>query len=147
MVTLAQRLEKMRMAKGISRVELASVLGLPRLSIEKFETGKLTPTKEQQENLASYFNVSVANQKCESDDPNEMQSWLNGNIREEPGTTAPEAPAPRAAKPKPADLEDGAIFKLLLRSEAFHDAVLDVLNTPEGQRVLVQAVRRAINRQ
>ena len=54
MVTLAQRIEQLRTAKGLSRPALAAALGLPRMSIEKFESGRQTPTQEQQNKLASY---------------------------------------------------------------------------------------------
>lgn len=43
MVTMAQRIEALRTEKGLSRPALAAALGLPRLSIEKFETGRQTP--------------------------------------------------------------------------------------------------------
>lgn len=143
MVSLAQRLEKMRSEKGISRVELASKLGFPKMTIEKFETGRLTPTKDQAEKLAAYFGVSVQYLRCESDDPGNMESWLSGNIAED------DAPAvivkkPVKAKDKAEAAEDGQVFNLLLKSEAFRNAVLDVLATPEGQRMLAQAIRKEL---
>ena len=59
MVTLAQRIEELRTAKGLSRPALAAALGFPRTAIEKFETGRQTPTQDQQNKLASYFGVSL----------------------------------------------------------------------------------------
>ena len=59
MVTLAQRIEELRTARGLSRPALAAALGLPRTAIEKFETGRQTPTQDQQNKLASYFGVSL----------------------------------------------------------------------------------------
>ena len=38
MVTLAQRIEELRTARGLSRPALAAALGFPRTAIEKFET-------------------------------------------------------------------------------------------------------------
>lgn len=55
MVTMAQRIEALRTEKGLSRPALAAALGLPRLSIEKFETGRQTPSQEQQQKLAGAF--------------------------------------------------------------------------------------------
>ena len=55
MVTLAQRIEELRTARGLSRPALAAALGFPRTAIEKFETGRQTPTQDQQNKLASYF--------------------------------------------------------------------------------------------
>ena len=60
MVTLAQRIEQLRSQQGLTRPALAAALGLPRNAIEKFETGRQTPTKEQQNKLATYFGVSLA---------------------------------------------------------------------------------------
>ena len=45
MVTIAQRIEALRTEKGISRPALAAAVKLPRMSIEKFETGRQTPSQ------------------------------------------------------------------------------------------------------
>ena len=77
MVTMAQRIEELRTKKAMSRPALAAALGLPRLSIEKFETGRQTPTQEQQQKLASAFGVSIAYLRGETDDPTSMDNWLS----------------------------------------------------------------------
>ena len=59
MVTMAQRIEALRTERNLSRPALASALGLPRMAVEKFETGRQTPSQEQQEKMASYFGVSL----------------------------------------------------------------------------------------
>ena len=59
MVTMAQRIEALRTEQNLSRPALAQALGLPRTAIEKFETGRQTPSKDQQEKLAAFFGVSV----------------------------------------------------------------------------------------
>ena len=59
MITMAQRIELLREEKGLSRPALAAALGLPKNAPEKFETGRATPTKEQQEKLADFFGVSI----------------------------------------------------------------------------------------
>ena len=53
MVTIAQRIEALRTEKGLSRPALAAAVKLPRMSIEKFETGRQTPSQEQQKMLAA----------------------------------------------------------------------------------------------
>ena len=93
MVTIAQRIEALRTEKGLSRPALAAAVKLPRMSIEKFETGRQTPSQEQQKMLAAYFGVSVSYLKGESDDPTSMESWLNGNVPDEPMTPCPRSPA------------------------------------------------------
>ena len=59
MVTMAQRIVELRSERGLSRPALSAALGFPRMAVEKFETGRQTPTQDQQEKLASFFGVSV----------------------------------------------------------------------------------------
>lgn len=40
MITMAQRIEALRVEKGLSRPQLSAALGLPRSAMEKFETGR-----------------------------------------------------------------------------------------------------------
>ena len=60
MITMAQRIEQLRTEKGISRPALSAALGLPRTAAEKFETGRQTPTQDQQEKLAAFFGVTCS---------------------------------------------------------------------------------------
>lgn len=91
MVTMAQRIEELRTKKAMSRPALAAALGLPRLSIEKFETGRQTPTQEQQQKLASAFGVSIAYLRGETDDPTSMDNWLSGAVPAEDPVVLPKA--------------------------------------------------------
>ena len=59
MITMAQRIEALRVEKGLSRPQLSAALGLPRSAMEKFETGRQTPTQDQQKKLADYFGVTT----------------------------------------------------------------------------------------
>ena len=47
MTTIAQRIEVLRNERGLSRPALSAALGLSKGAVEKFETGRQTPTKEQ----------------------------------------------------------------------------------------------------
>ena len=159
MVTMAQRIEELRTKKAMSRPALAAALGLPRLSIEKFETGRQTPTQEQQQKLASAFGVSIA--------------YLNGSRR---GIIAPvdmpieeglqriqETPVPhdavfrvtsKAVRKATAAVvaqsgdskSDGTVFSALLKSDSFkalvRETVLEVLKSPEGLALLAKAVKK-----
>ena len=148
MVTLAQRIEELRTARGLSRPALAAALGLPRTAIEKFETGRQTPTQDQQSKLASYFGVSLFYLRGETNDTTQMSDWMDGAFLDEP---AP-APAPkRAVKPVAAVSsggEGGTMFDAFLTSKKFQEAlraaVLDTLRTPEGQEILAKAIRREL---
>jgi len=144
METFAKRLEALRTKKNISRVDLALALSLPRNAVEKMESGRLTPGKEQQMKIAEYFGVSLAYLRGESDDT-AGGSWLSGNLpREE------EAPAPAVrrevrrvvAASGDDSRENSAMFRLLLESDAFRSAVLEVLRSPEGQKLLQSAIDR-----
>lgn len=154
MVTIAQRIEALRMQKALSRPALAAALGLPRMSVEKFETGRQTPSQDQQAKLAQYFGVSLAYLRGESDDPSGTDTWLSGNVADEPAVPRP---VPKAA-PRPAAQVvqssggdgDGAVFSALLKSKSFQDmvrsTVLEVLRSPEGQQLLAKAVRKELGR-
>lgn len=152
MVTMAQRLEALRTERGLSRPALSAALGFPKTAMEKFETGRQTPTQDQQRKLADYFGVTLPYLRGESDDPAEGDSWLSGNVpAEEP--VPPRAPAalPVQKKPRPAAVqEDGAVFGALLKSPSFQammrTAALEALRSPEGQELLAKAVRRELGR-
>ena len=48
MVTMSQRIEELRTERGLSRPALSAALGFPKNAAEKFETGRATPSREQQ---------------------------------------------------------------------------------------------------
>ena len=153
MITMAQRIEALRTERGLSRPALSAALGFPKTAVEKFETGRQTPTQDQQDKLASYFGVSLFYLRGESDDPTRMESWLNtGYVEEEP---APR-PVPRPAAPKivaqssAAGQNDSNMFSAFMKSKSFQDLlrapVLDVLRSPEGQELIAKAVRKEVGR-
>ena len=80
MVTMAQRIEQLRTEKGLSRPALSAALGLPKNAAEKFETGRATPTKEQQDKIARYFEVSLFYLKGETDDRTSQENWMKGDF-------------------------------------------------------------------
>lgn len=150
MVTMAQRLEALRMERGISRPALSAALGFPKTAMEKFETGRQTPTQDQQRKLADYFGVTLPYLRGESDDPAEGDSWLSGNVPAEEPVRTPAAP-PVSKKPRPAAVqEEGAVFGALLKSPSFQalmrEAALEALRSPEGQELLAKALRRELGR-
>ena len=134
MVTLAQRIEELRTAKGLSRPALAAALGFPRTAIEKFETGRQTPTQDQQNKLASYFGVSLFYLRGETNDTTQMSDWMDGAFLDEP---AP-APAPkRAVKPVAAASsggEGGTMFDAFLTSKKFQEHCGRRCWTPSARR-------------
>ena len=151
MVTIGQRIEALRTQKGMSRPALSAALGLPRMAVEKFETGRQTPSQEQQKQIARYFGVSLFYLRGESDDPTSMDSWLNGNVpKDEPVRPIPKAVAPRVVQSSGGAQEDGAVFSALLKSKSFQsmirDTVLDVLRSPEGQELIAKAVKKELKR-
>ncbi|MCI9650053.1 helix-turn-helix transcriptional regulator, partial [Oscillibacter sp.] len=75
MVTMAQRIVELRSERGLSRPALSAALGFPRMAVEKFETGRQTPTQDQQEKLASFFGVSVFYLRGENNDRVRMDDW------------------------------------------------------------------------
>ena len=156
MVTMAQRIEALRTEKGLSRPALATALGLPRMSIEKFETGRQTPSADQQKKLASFFGVSLFYLKGESDDRTDMDNWLNMSFKDEDHAPAPvvrkAAPVsqPSVVAQSSGGKEDGAVFSALLKSASFQNmvrsTVLEVLRSPEGQELIAKAVRKELRK-
>lgn len=148
MITMAQRIQQLRAERSVSAPALSAVLGLPRTAIEKFETGRQTPTQEQQQKLASFFGVSAFYLRGESDDRTQMSDWMDGAFLDEP-TPAP-APAPVRPAKKAAVSEDGTVFDAFLSSKKFQETlratVLEVLRSPDGQALIENAVRKAGSR-
>ena len=150
MVTIAQRIELLRTQRGLNRPALSATLGLPRMAIEKFETGRQTPTQDQQKKIAAYFGVSLEYLRGESDDPTTMDSWLNGNVPDDAPPSPPPVSRPRIVQSSGGNDDDGAVFSALLKSKSFqtmvHDTVLEVLRSPEGQDLLAKAIRKELGR-
>ena len=107
MVTLAQRIEELRTARGLSRPALAAALGFPRTAIEKFETGRQTPTQDQQNKLASYFGVSLFYLRGETNDTTQMSDWMDGAFLDEPAPV----PAPRRGADKKTSVWNSLVLK------------------------------------
>ena len=145
MVTMAQRITSLRDEAGLSRPALSAALGFPKNAIEKFETGRATPTKEQQEKMASYFGVSIFYLRGESGDRTRQEDWMSGGFaaaEEEPAFR----PAPPVKRPRSEPVSGGgatmldALFAARQTKEQFKTMVLEVLRSPEGQEVIAQAV-------
>lgn len=156
MVTLSQRITELREERNLSRPALATALGLPKLSIEKFETGRQTPTQEQQEKMAAFFGVSIFYLQGKSRDRTRMDDWMSGMEPAEeldgpsytPTPVRRPTPAPKTPTALPAE---GGLFDALLTSKKFRqslsEAVLETLRSPEGQEILSQLVRKELDRQ
>lgn len=144
MTSVSQRIEELRSKKGISRPAMAAALGFPRISIEKFETGRLTPNQEQQKKMAEYFGVSVEYLRGESNDPTTMDNWLSGNVPEEEPSVVIQPRKTVVASAEGSD-NDTALLTAMLRSEKFQalvrQIVAEVLKSKEGQQIIADAVR------
>ena len=147
MVTMAQRIEALRTEKGLSRPALAAALGLPRLSIEKFETGRQTPSQEQQQKLAGAFGVSLPYLRGQTHEPTTMDNI--GAVPQEDVVlpkAVRKATAAVVAQSGDSGRSDGAVFSALLKSDSFkalvRETVLDVLKSPEGQALLAKAAKK-----
>ncbi len=154
MVTMAQRIEQLRTERNMSRPALAAALGLPKNAPEKFETGRQSPTKEQAQKLADFFDVSLFYLRGESNDRTRMDSWMESVLS---GVDEGEGHVPiQPKKPKPksqaevAPSGQGTIFDSFLKSKAFQDmlrtTVAEVLRSPEGQELIAKAVQKELQR-
>lgn len=151
MVTMAQRIEALRTERGLSRPALSAALGFSKNAVEKFETGRQTPAKEQQEKLASYFGVSLFYLRGESNDRTRQETWMD-MAQDEPEPVPSLRQMPKPAAPVPAAGPDsGTVFDSFLSSRPFREllssVVLETMRSSEGQKLIAQAVRRELDRQ
>ena len=150
MVTMAQRIEALRTEAGLARPAASQALGFPKNAFEKFETGRQTPTKEQQEKMAGYFGVSLFYLRGESNDRTRQEDWMSGALPAEEDTPVYRpAPAPKKVKAEPAPQSAtmlDALFAGKAAREQFKSMVLEVLRSPEGQAVIAQAVWKELAR-
>ena len=152
MITMAQRIEALRIEKGMSRPALSAALGLPKTAAEKFETGRQTPTQEQQEKMASLFGVSLFYLRGETNDRTQMENWLNSSFTEEaPAPQVPKRPAaPRTVAQSSGGGEEGPMLGAFLKSKAFQElvrtTVAEYLRSGEGQELLAKALRWELDR-
>ena len=146
MVTMAQRIEALRTEAGLSRPAASQALGFPKNAFEKFETGRQTPAKEQQEKMADYFGVSLFYLRGESNDRTRQEDWMSGALpaEEEDTPVYLPAPAPKKVRTEPAAPQSATMLDALFAGKAareqFKAMVLEVLRSPEGQAVIAQAV-------
>ena len=146
MVTMAQRIEALRTEAGLARPAASQALGFPKNAFEKFETGRQTPTKEQQEKMADYFGVSLFYLRGESNDRTRQEDWMSGALpaEEEDAPVYRPAPAPKKVRTEPAAPQSATMLDALFAGKAareqFKAMVLEVLRSPEGQAVIAQAV-------
>ena len=150
MVTMAQRIEQLRTEQNMSRPALAAALGFPKNSLEKFETGRQSPTKEQAQKLADFFGVSLFYLRGESSDRTRMDDWMGQALS---GNEVEHVPIqPKKAKPQPEVVPSGqgTIFDSFLKSKAFQDmlraTVVDVLRSPEGQAIIEKSIRKELDK-
>ena len=150
MITMAQRITELRTERNMSRPELSTALGLPKNAAEKFETGRATPTQEQQNRMADFFGVSLFYLKGESSDRTRQDSWMEGHFEDEEPVSAPKfKPAPAPVRSNPSS-GGGSLVEPMLKNKAFQEmvrsTVLEVLRSPEGQELIARAVRHELNK-
>ena len=146
MTSISQRIEELRSKKGISRPAMAAALGFPKISIEKFETGRLTPNQEQQKKMAEYFGVSVEYLKGESNDPLTMDNWLSGNVPDDEPVVEIKPPKRKVVAAAESGNHDTAPLTALLKNDTFkalvRETVVEVLCSKEGQQLIAKAMTR-----
>ena len=146
MTSISQRIEQLRSKKRLSRPALAEALGFPKTSIEKFETGRLTPNQEQQKAIAAFFGVSTEYLRGESDDPVTLDNWLSGELPEEEPVVVQTAVKRTVIASSEGKSGDPALLAAMLKSDAFkllvRETVIDVLNSKEGRQIIKNVIKR-----
>lgn len=150
MVTLAQRIEALRTEANLSRPELAAALGFPKGCFDKFETGRATPTKEQQEKMAAYFGVSLFYLKGESNDRTRQETWMDAGLNDDSEVFVPTPAAKRPKVYEPTKDDQPTVWDTLLTGkqtqELLRSIVLETLRSPEGQELIAKAVIKELAR-
>lgn len=59
MAKFPDRLKELRLAEGLTQIELAEKLGLSKGAVGNYEAGKRSPDYETLEAIADYFNVEL----------------------------------------------------------------------------------------
>ena len=118
MVTMAQRIEQLRTEQNMSRPALATALGFPKTALEKFETGRQSPTKEQAQKLADFFGVSMFYLKGESNDRTRMDDWMETALSGNEAQHVPIQPKKHKPQVDSAPSGQGTIFDSFLKSKA-----------------------------
>lgn len=136
MVKISKRIEELRTEKGVSRFALCQELGFPKMTIDKFEASKLTPTKAQQEKLAEYFGVTVG-YLCGEDDS--MSRWISEAEKEERQAQRP-VRTKTVKQQSETQSNSGSMMDAFTKSDLFTKAVLEVLKSEEGQALIRKAM-------
>ena len=149
MVTMSQRLAELRAERGMSRTELSLALGLPKNSVEKFETGRQTPSAAIQEKISSFFGVSLMYLRGETGDRTSMSGWMEAALSEpEPEISATQPRKVQKQSAAPSQGDSASIFEAFAGSRRFQDclrdAIIEALRSDEGQKLLSQAIRREL---
>ena len=143
MISLGGRIEELRSERGLSRPALCAELNFPKNAIEKFETGRQTPTKAQQERMAEYFGVSLLYLRGETNDRTRMSTWME-DVPDEPADELPAAVKKTAKKSKEPKPEGGILDGLLATEQVkslLREIVLETLRSPEGQAAIRKALK------
>lgn len=142
MITISQRIQALRSEKGLSKSELSKALGFSPNAIDRFESGKLTPNKEQQEKLANFFAVSLPYLRAETNDPTRQDSWMDmtyaAQAEPEP-SVKPQSPKPVLNSQGQQSLEGPMLLAMLKNPDCraeLQKLILETLRSPQGKAVV-----------
>lgn len=138
MITISQRIYSLRSEKKLSKADLSAALNLPPKTVERFESGKLTPSKAQQQLIANYFGISLAYLRGETNDPTRQDSWMDMTYAAEREETPPPKKEPVIA-PTTQSLDSPLLDALLNNPTAkasLQKLILETLQTKEGQEII-----------
>lgn len=139
MINMAQRIRDLRTAKELSAAALSMKLGFAKNAVERFESGKQTPNKDQQWALANFFEVSAAYLRGETNDPTRQESWMDMalDVLNEPEPSP--APPPLKTAGTQQNMEEPLLSALLVSPAAqdiLRRLIRDELKSAEGRAFL-----------
>lgn len=139
MITISQRIYSLRSEKKLSKEDLSAALSLPPKSIERFESGKLTPSKAQQQSIANYFGISLAYLRGETNDPTRQDSWMDMTYAAE-REEAPPKPKEKPIIETTTQSLDSPLLDAILNNPnakaSLQKLILETMRSKEGQEII-----------
>lgn len=136
MKTIRERIQDLRMEKNLSSKDLSVTLHWPKGYVDRLESGRQSPSKEQVEQLASFFGVSAAYIRCETNDKTRQDGWMDFAYE----TSEQDSPSPQT-KPvektpvETADFSDNGMSLLtaLIHSEEMKAMIRKIVREELGK--------------
>lgn len=135
MKTIRDRISDLRMEHQLSALQVNQALGWGKSTVERFEQGKQTPNKEQEAQLASFFKVSVAYLRAETNDKTRQDSWMDMALDADRNPEPPAPPQARQEEAPPQAGQGASVLSAMLKSEEAQRIIREIVNQELDKRL------------